>query len=202
MTQINTVDIYIEQAEDFAKPILNTLRKLIHKACPDTQEVIKWNCPHFDYKGMMCSMAAFKKHCTLTFWKGALMDDPHNVMDKARKTSMGQFGRLYCLEDLPEDEIILSYIKEAMSLNEKGIKLPQNADSTKRDLVIPDDFLQALNNSSKAFKTFNNFSYSKKKDYIDWIIEAKRETTRKNRLAQSIEWLSEGKSRNWKYEKC
>lgn len=113
------VDAYIEKAKPFAKPILKHIRKLVHQACPDVEEAIKWNFPHFCYNGILCSMAAFKEHCALTFWKGNSMEDAYKVMDKARSKSMGQFGWITSLEDLPSDKILLNYIKEAMLLNEK-----------------------------------------------------------------------------------
>jgi hypothetical protein len=119
------IDAYIENSKPFAQPILEHIRKLVNEACPDVEETIKWRFPHFNYKGMMCSMASFQGHCAFSFWKGSIMKDPYNVMDKARENSMGCFGRLTDLKDVPSDEILLEYIKEAMKLNEKGIKLPK-----------------------------------------------------------------------------
>ena len=104
---------------------MNHLRQLVHLACPDTEEKIKWGFPHFDYKGPICSMAAFKQHCAFTFWKGDLLSDPHKVLDKDRRESMGQLGKLTSLTDLPPDDILIALIKESMKLNEDGIKLPR-----------------------------------------------------------------------------
>lgn len=124
MEKIQAIDQYILSAALFAQPILNHLRELVHTACPDTEEKIRWGFPHFDYKGMMVSMAAFKKHCAFTFYKGDLMNDPFGVMDKSRSQSMGQMGKLTKIEDLPPDEVMISLIREAMRLNDEGIKMP------------------------------------------------------------------------------
>ena len=196
------IDSYIEKSQAFAKPILNHLRKLMHKACPEVEETVKWSFPHFDYHGIMCSMASFKKHCTFNFWKGDLMTDPHHVFITSGETAMGQFGRISELSDLPTDEILIEYIKEAMKLNEAGVKLPSKPKTkTKRKLYIPDYFLEAVKKNKKAAQTFENFSYSNKKEYVEWITEAKTEATRNKRLATAVEWMAEGKIRNWKYLK-
>src|ERR1051326_3458971 len=67
------VDAYIEKSADFARPILNRLRKLVHAGCLQVVEEIKWRCPHFMHHGMLCGIAAFKEHCTFGFWKASLM---------------------------------------------------------------------------------------------------------------------------------
>ena len=113
------IESYIQNAEPFAQPILKHLRKLIHEACPDVEEMIKWSFPHFTYKGILCSFASFQQHCAFTFWKGSLLKDPHRILDKARSKAMGQLGRITSLKDLPSDAIIVAYLQEAMHLNEK-----------------------------------------------------------------------------------
>lgn len=118
------VDKYIANAADFAKPMLNHLRELVHKACPETEEIIKWGFPHFDYKGMMCSMAAFKQHCAFTFWKAALMKDKKLIENAKSESAMGHLGRITSLNDLPSDKILMAYIKEAKKLNDDDVKLP------------------------------------------------------------------------------
>ena len=195
------IDAYIANAAPFAQPILRHLRTLVHQACPETEEKIKWGFPHFDYKGPMVSMAAFKQHCAFTFWKGDLLSDPHQVLDKDRTESMGQLGRLTMVEDLPADEILIALIKEAMQLNDEGVKLPQRPKSTeKKELEIPDWFTDALKANSKALETWEKFSYSHKKEYLEWVTEAKREETRAERMKKTLDLLTEGKSRNWKYK--
>ena len=197
------IDAYIASAAPFAQPILDHLRRLVHQACPDIEEKVKWGFPHFDYKGPMASMAAFKQHCAFTFWKGDLLTDPHKVMDKSRTESMGQMGKLTRLEDLPADEIMISLIKEAMALNDAGVKLPQKArPEEKKELEIPDWFTEALKSNPKALMTFENFSYSHKKEYVEWVTGAKREETRADRMQKTLDLLAEGKSRNWKYQKA
>jgi uncharacterized protein YdeI (YjbR/CyaY-like superfamily) len=196
------IDAYIENAKPFAKPILKHLRELVHQTCPEVKESIKWSSPHFEYKGMFCGMASFKGHCAFGFWKGSLMKDPHKIMSKDKGGGMGQFGQLTSLEDLPSDEILCEYIREAMKLNEEGVKVLKPKAKEKMELEIPDYFWAALRKKPAALRTFEEFSYSKQKDYVEWVTEAKQEATREKRLATAIEWLSEGKSRNWKYESC
>ena len=196
------IDQYIAGAAAFGQPILIHLRQLVHHACPETEEKIKWGFPHFDYKGMMCSMAAFKQHCAFTFYKGDLLSDPYKVLDKNRTESMGQMGRLTRLEDLPSDEIMISLIREAMRLNDEGITIPKKTVLTeKKDLEIPVWFKDALATNPQALETFGKFSYSHRKEYIQWVTEAKREETRNERIKKTLALLAEGKSRNWKYER-
>lgn len=196
------VDLYISKSADFARPILIHLRELIHLACPDVQETIKWSFASFDYKGPMCSMAAFKHHCAFGFWKASLMKDKTLVSNAESESAMGHYGKITSLKDLPSDKIILSHIKEAMMLNEKGIKLPQKKTSKeKKEVVFPDYFLKQLKKNKKAFTTFEDFSPSHKREYVEWITEAKTEETKTRRMQTAIEWLSQGKPRNWKYMK-
>lgn len=193
------IDAYIEKSAEFAKPILEHLRKLVHKACPDVEETWKWSFPHFDYKGVLCSMAAFKQHATFGFWKQSLMEQD---AFPAEKTAMGSFGRITSLKDLPSDKVMIGLIHQAMELNEKGVKVEKKKPAARKELIVPDDLKKALSKNKKAQAQFDKFSYSHKKEYVEWITEAKTEQTRNKRLATTIEWLAEGKSRNWKYEKC
>ena len=195
------VDNYVEKVQPFAKPILVHLRKLVHQACPEVEEKIKWGMPSFEYKGLMCGLAAFKQHCTFGFWKAKLMSDSILMENAKSETSMGHLGRITSLQDLPSDKKIISYIKEAMRLNDDGVKIVKAKPIANKDLVVPSDILSSLKKHKKAFETFNAFSPSHKKEYIEWITEAKTEPTKQKRLAQTIEWLSEGKPRNWKYMK-
>jgi uncharacterized protein YdeI (YjbR/CyaY-like superfamily) len=194
------VDTYIEKAQDFAKPILKHIRALVHEACPDVVETKKWSFPHFDYKGMMCSMAAFKAHCAFGFWKQSLLEDG---AFPAEKTAMGSFGRITSVKDLPSDKVMKKLIQDAMKLNDDGVKVTKSPVSKeKKELVVPDILKNALKTDARAAETFNNFPYSCKKEYVEWITEAKTDATREKRLATTMEWLAEGKKRNWKYEKC
>jgi uncharacterized protein YdeI (YjbR/CyaY-like superfamily) len=195
------VDNYINKSADFSKPILNHLRELVHSVCPDVTETIKWGFPHFEYKGIICSMASFKFHCAFTLNKASLIADPEKVLSKIGKSAMGHFGQIKSLRDLPSDDIMRAYIKEAVRLNEEGIKLPSKSKSAEKELIIPDYFLDTLNQNPKAKEIFEKFSYTNKKEYADWVMEAKTETTRNKRIATSIEWIAEGKIKNWKYVK-
>lgn len=193
-------DEYIANASDFAVPILEHLRQIIHEECPGVTEVIKWGFPCFEHEGMLCAMAAHKKHCSFSFWKGSIMSDPDRILGIEGKTSIGKLGKLTSLEDLPDDRILRDYIQEAMELNDLGIKIPRKKE-TRKDLNIPDYLMTALNKNNKALSTFEGFSYSNKKDYVEWLTEAKTEKTREKRLLQAVEWMAEGKVRNWKYIK-
>ncbi len=196
------IDKYIANAVDFAKPILTHLRELVHKACPETKETIKWGFPHFDYKGMMCSMAAFKQHCAFGFWKASLMKDKKLMENAKSESAMGHLGRITSLNDLPSNKTLTAYIKEAKKLNDDNIKLPAKpVAKEKREWVVPDYLLRALKKNKSALKTFESFSPSHKREYVEWITEAKTEETRNKRITTTIEWLSEGKPRNWKYMK-
>ena len=195
------VDEYISKSADFAKPILHHLRKLVHTACPAVKETIKWGFPHFDYKGTMCSMAAFKQHCAFGFWKAAIMKDADALKDNNRN-AMGHSGKIKSRNDLPPDKILISLIKESMKLNEDNIKLPERKNTDKKpEIIVPDAFKKELVKYKKANNTFNNFSPSHKREYIEWIEDAKTEETKNKRILTTIEWLTEGKSRNWKSEK-
>jgi len=195
------IDAYIETKADFAKPILNHIRKLVHKACPAVEETIKWGMPFFDYKGSMCMMAAFKEHCTLGFWKAKLMNDPESILQVADRAAMGNFDRITSLKDLPSDKIMIAYIKEAARLNEENIKSTPKQKAPVGVLEMPVDFAAALKENKQAQAVFENFSPGKRKDYIEWITEAKTEATKLKRIQTAVEWIAAGKARNWKYEK-
>jgi len=192
------IDAYIEKSQDFAKPVLTHLRKLVHETCPDVTETLKWSMPSFEYKGILCGMASFKAHCTLMFWKQSLLESdafPKN------KTAMGSFGRITSLKDLPKDTVLKKLLKQAMKLNDDGVKVTKPKQE-KKELVVPDILLEALAKNDKAAETFDAFPPSCKREYVEWITEAKTDATRDKRLATTMEWLSEGKRRNWKYENC
>ena len=194
------VDAYIVKAPAFAKPLLTHIREVVHATCPDTTETMKWSAPHFDYKGMLCSMASFKEHCAFGFWKQSLLEADAFPTEK---TAMGSFGRIKSIGDLPDDKTMKMLIADAMKLNDAGIKVVKTRPAGKRkELIVPDILLEELAKNEAAADTFNNFPYSKKKDYVEWITEAKSEATREKRLNTAIEWLAEGKARHWKYENC
>jgi uncharacterized protein YdeI (YjbR/CyaY-like superfamily) len=196
------VDAYIAKTEPFAQEILEHLRELVHQACPEVEETIKWSFPHFEYKGILCSMAGFKRHCVFGFWKAAIMQDRYQVMSIGpEKNAMGTFDRITNLDDLPADKILLQYVKEAVKLNEDDIRLPTKTQPKAKPVRMPEDFLKALKKNKVALKNFEAFSNSQRKEYILWIEEAKREETRLRRIKTAVEWLSERKPRDWKYIK-
>jgi uncharacterized protein YdeI (YjbR/CyaY-like superfamily) len=195
------VDAYIEKAAPFAKPILLRLRKLIYQACPDVKETIKWSFPNYEvHGGLLCSMASFKEHCSFGFWKASLLKDPDGILKLAEKNSMGHLDRILSLKDLPSDKILISYLKEAALLNENKVKVARKKTASAKELPVPKPLAAALKKNKKASATFEAFSPSARNEYIEWIDEAKTEATLEKRLATTIEWLEEGKSRNWKYK--
>lgn len=200
-TKDTRVDAYIAKARPFAQPILLHLRKLVHAAVPEVEETMKWSFPHFDVDGMMCSMAAFKEHCAFGFWKASLMSDPHKIMGDVSETAMGHFGRITSMRDLPSEKILTAYIKEAAALNKDGVKLPARPKTPKKTPKAPAYFLAAVKQNKKAYAAYEAFSPSHKAEYIEWITEAKSEETRNRRIKTMLEWLEEGKPRNWKYMK-
>jgi uncharacterized protein YdeI (YjbR/CyaY-like superfamily) len=197
------IDEYISRSAPFAQPILNHLRNLIHRSCPDVVETVKWSFPHFEYSGeILCHMASFKKHCSFGFWKASIMSDPHKLLQTVGKTAMGHLGQITDISELPKDEILLEYINEAARLNKEGIKLPAKPKSVgKTETAVPDYILSALEENKKALATFQNFSPSNRREYLEWITDAKSEATRIKRLETAIEWMAEGKIRHWKYVK-
>lgn len=193
------IDAYIEKAAPFAQPVLIHLRKLVHKACPEISETIKWSMPIFEHKGIVCNMASFKQHCAFGFWKQKILET--DAFPK-HKNAMGSFGRITSTADLPSDKEMIELIKQAVELNEKGVKVPKKKPAANKELIVPDDLTKALAKNNKAKEAFENFSFSHRKEYVEWINEAKTDATRNKRLATTVEWLAEGKGRNWKYEKC
>jgi uncharacterized protein YdeI (YjbR/CyaY-like superfamily) len=191
------VDAYIKKSAEFAKPILNHFRDLVHAACPDVEESIKWQMPHFLYHGMLCGMAAFKAHCRIIFWKGAIL-----FPDRHEK-GMAHFGEITSLAGLPSDTKLTGYINQAARLNDSGVKVERPARSArKKKVVVPKDFQAALRENKKASAVFENFSPSHQREYAEWISDAKREKTRQKRLKQALQWIATGKPRNWKYMNC
>jgi hypothetical protein len=176
------IDAYIEKAAPFAQPILTHLRSVVHAGCPNVEESIKWGMPHFLHDGrILAGMAAFKAHCTFGFWHGR-----QAAAQGKDREAMGQF------------------VKEAVALADAGVSPPRAPKSTspRPELDVPDDLRKALARNAAARKTFEGFSPSHRREYIEWLVEAKREETRKGRLAQTLEWLADGKSRHWKYQNC
>ena len=195
------VDAYIARSADFAKPILEHLRKLVHDTSPVLTETMKWGFPFFDYKGSVCQMAAFKEHMGFGFWKQAQLNDPGKLIQREGGDA-GSFGRITKLSDLPPDEILADFVKQAIQLNESGNKKPavKKEATPKAPIEMPADFADALAANPKALEVYTKFSPSNKREYLEWITEAKTDATRQKRMETAMEWMTEGKSRNWKYK--
>jgi len=193
------IDTYIAKQPDFARPILAHVRAVVHEACPDVEETMKWSMPTFVYGGgILCGMAAFKQHASFGYWKHALV-----VGEGEPRDGMGSYGKLTSVKDLPPKKTLLAHIKRAMQLNLDNVKSPaQRRAAPKPPPEAPADLVAALKKNAAARKSFEGFPPSAQRDYVEWIVEAKREETRAKRLAQAVEWMAEGKRRNWKYENC
>ena len=192
------VDAYIAKQAAFAKPLLAHIRSVVHEGCPDVIETIKWGVPSFEHHGILCGMAAFKAHLQFGFWK-------HDLVVGKRIDGMG-FGKITSLDDLPPRAKLLTYVKKAAKLNEQGVKAPwmearekKAKSGAKKPVATPADFRAALAKSKTAKTVYADFPPSHKREYVEWITEAKQEETRKRRIAQAVEWIAEGKARNWKY---
>ena len=192
------IDDYIGNAAPFAQPILAHLRALVHEVCPDVEETIKWGMPTFMHAGKnLCGMAAFKQHGSFGLSKHDLVLGADSPRD-----GMGSYGKMASLKDLPPKKTLLAHIRKAAKLNEDGVKAPAQRKSAKPFPQAPDDLVAALRKNKAAQATYEAFPPSCKREYVEWITEAKREETRAKRLAQAVEWMAEGKRRNWKYENC
>jgi len=200
------VDLYIAQAKPFAQPILHHLRALVHQACPGVEESIKWSRPFFEYKGQIFgNMSAFSAHCSFGFWGqeiGAVLRDAKAVKEEG----MGSLGKITKVEDLPDKKQMLQWLKQAKTFIDSGQYTSPIASrnkvvkAPKPQLPTPPEFLEALKSHPKAQQTFESFAPSCKREYLEWFASAKLQPTKEKRIAQAIEWLSEGKQRNWKYQ--
>jgi hypothetical protein len=195
------VDAYVANAAPFARPVLRHLRTIVHAAVPGVEETVKWGFPHFVKDGIVCSFAAFKGHCAFSLWKGRQL-----LGDAASSDAMGQFGRITAVEDLPPRAEIVRLVREAVARNAPGSKPPRPAPARPRpprpEAKVPADLAAALRKDARARATFDGFPPSARREYVDWIVEAKGADTRARRLAQAVAWMAEGKRRNWKYERC
>jgi uncharacterized protein YdeI (YjbR/CyaY-like superfamily) len=203
MAKDKRIDQYIAKAQPFAQPILKKMRELVHKACPDITETIKWGMPSFEYKGPFFGFASFKQHCVGGFWKSSLLKDPKGYLGERKNQggeAMGNLGRMTTIKDLPPDKVMIDFFKQALKLNDEGVKIERKP-AVKKPLTIPKELTTALKKNKLANETFENFSPSHKREYAEWISEAKTEATKIKRLKTAMEWLAEGKPRMWKYIK-
>ena len=195
------VDEYIAKAQPFARPIMERVRKAFHAGCPDLDEKLKWGVPSFEHNGMLGGMAAFKQHVGFGFWKAALMDDPAGLLGDDPKASPMRV-KIRDVQELPTQRVLVGYVKQAVKLNADGAKVPRPkaTKKSKADLDVPKYFLAAVKANGDAHATWKGFSYTNQTDYLEWVTGAKRDATRDKRLAQAVDWMAEGKSRNWKYQ--
>jgi uncharacterized protein YdeI (YjbR/CyaY-like superfamily) len=190
------VDAYIRKAAPFAQPILKHLREVVHAACPQVTETLKWRMPSFEHHGILCGMAAFKQHCVFGFWKHELVLDGE---DPKWREAMGSFGCIKSLKDLPSKAALARYVKKAALLNEQGVKAPRTKTKRKPLARTPPALATALARNAKARAAWDGFPPSHKREYSEWVAEAKRDETRERRVKQAIAWMAQGKPRNWKY---
>lgn len=196
------IDAYIAKSADFARTILGHLREMVHEHCPDVKETIKWGMPFYTWQGNLCHMAAFKTHCAFGFWHKGMAEVLGGSGERSDE-AMGAFGRIEKLSDLPAEKELARLLRAAMKLNASGEPAIARAKPSRRpEAKVPPDLAKALKDNAAATITFRNFSPSQRREYIDWINEAKREETRAGRVATAIEWLAEGKTRHWKYKNC
>ena len=195
------VDAYIAKSAEFAKPIMEHIRRVVHETSPLITETIKWGFPFFDYKGPVCQMAAFKEHMGFGFWKQTQLHDPGKLIQQENGTA-GSFGKITSLNELPADEILVDFIKQAMQLNETENKKPAVKKQTapKAAVEMPADFAVLLAANETAKNVYDKLSPSHKREYLEWILDAKSDVTRLKRMETALEWISEGKSKNWKYK--
>ncbi|HLG34846.1 MAG TPA: YdeI/OmpD-associated family protein [Bacteroidia bacterium] len=206
MPKDKRIDEYISNAQPFAQPILKHLRELVHKANPEVTETIKWGMPSFEYKGPYFGIASFKQHCVAGFWKHKLLKDPKGYLGEIKShggEAMGNLGRMTSINDLPPDKVMLGFFKQAKKLNDDGVKMERPKAKLRKEIPMPKEFASALSKNKKASRFWRDekFPPSHKREYLEWITEAKTEETKNNRIATTLGWLSEGKSRNWKYMK-
>ncbi|CAN5397665.1 hypothetical protein BH10PSE12_BH10PSE12_13930 [soil metagenome] len=194
------VDAYIAAKADFARPILTHLRDRVHAGCPDIVEAMKWGMPFFVHKGQnVCHMAAFKAHAAFGFWRGGGAGTDRG---QENSSAMGQFGRIVGLDDLPSDDALAAQIADAVALIDAGGKPSRvKREAPRAALPVAPELLAAIMAQPAAAAVWAGFSPGKIRDYAEWIGEAKQVTTRDKRIAQAVEWIAQGKDRNWKYRR-
>ena len=189
------IDAYIAKAQPFAQPILRHVRERVHAVVPEAEETLKWSMPSFTLNGkILVGMAAFKAHASVGFWRG------QELGLERKEDAMGQLGRLTSIEDLPSNFDDL--MREAAELARTAPPPRRPKAEPKPSPKMHPEFAAALARAPKAKATLDGFPPSAQRDYLDWIAEAKQDSTRAKRIATAVEWLSEGRRRHWKYESC
>jgi uncharacterized protein YdeI (YjbR/CyaY-like superfamily) len=165
---------------------------------PSVEEAMKWSMPAYLADGkILLITSAFKGHAALNFWRGQEIGD-----GEAKAGAMGQFGRLTSLEDLPSDAELDVLIRQAAEVAKTAPAPRKPKHAPKPQPGLHPEFAAALAKAPKAKAALDGFPPSAQREYLEWIAEAKQAATRQKRIATAVEWLSEGKRRNWKYESC
>jgi uncharacterized protein YdeI (YjbR/CyaY-like superfamily) len=197
VTRDPRIDAYIENAPEFARPVLVELRARVHAACPEVTETMKWRTPSFELGGLLGGLAAFKHYCSFGFWKEPLLRE-----DPALRATVEQVGKVTAVGELPTKAAFAKVLKRAAELNASGAKVPRAKPKTKAEIAAHPEFAKALAASKKASAQFAAFPPSAQREYLEWVADAKKDDTRARRIEQAIEWIAAGKHRNWKYERC
>lgn len=194
------INLYIAEQPEWQRKLLVRLRQLIHSTDAEVEETWKWNSPHFDHQGIMVGLQAFKEHVAVWFHKGSLIKDPKKLFEalpKGEEKGMRSY-KLFEGDKLNEAAFI-DLVKQAVALNAKGTKLT-DAKPARKALVIPEDLEHVLHKDPTAWANWEAFNYSCKKEYIEWVTDAKQEETRKRRIAQALEKIREGESKEEKHQ--
>ena len=198
MSRDPRIDAYIAKAAPFARPILEHVRARVHAVVPSVEETLKWSAPGFTLDGkILLMMAAFKAHAALNFWRGQEIRG-----SEASGDAMGQFGKLTFVNDLPPDAQFDELIREAARLAATAPAPRKTKHEPKSAPNLHPEFAAALKSNPKAKATLDSFPPSAQRDYLEWIADAKQDSTRAKRIATAVEWLAEGKRRHWKYQDC
>jgi hypothetical protein len=195
------VDAYVRRAAPFARPILEVVRAAFHAGCPDVVETVKWGHPSFEHHGLLGGMAAFKAHVTFGFWRGRDLDDPAGILGEGRSAGP-RSGRYRDVSDLPPKRVLVQFVRAAAKLNESGPRPQRTPARPRARPEAPAWFLEAIRAVPAADATWSRLTPGYRHEYVEWVTEAKRDETREKRVAQSVEWLAEGRTRNWKYRTC
>ncbi|MFM1947563.1 MAG: hypothetical protein RL207_1846 [Bacteroidota bacterium] len=202
MIQDSRVDAFIEKSADFARPILQEMRSIIQEAHPELEETWKWSFPNYTFNGkIICSFSAFKNHCSFGFWLGAQMSDPHHILEQVGKTAMGSLGKITTVSQLPERELLITYILHAIELSEKGVTVQKKSQAIDKPEQTSLDFPEFFLNAQKEGASFDRLSPSQRKEYVTWIFDSKTSETKNKRTKIMLENLRDGKSLHWKYKK-
>lgn len=200
------IDKYIADAPEYARPIMEKLRKAVHKGCPQAEEAIKWGCPYFMYQGkLFCGMAAFKKHVGFGFWNSKDMDDPEGLFESGtgKKASMCN-AHFHAVKELPTQKVLVDYVKQSKKLTDAELSKSKPAKkAAKKKVAVPKtpaDLSSAFKTNKTAKSYFDSLAPSHRRDFLQWILDAKRDATREKRVNETVKLLKAKKTLHWKYQ--